>query len=97
MDPELWFMDTLENKGTHFTDIYVTGLTMALTACNRCPLRLECLTLGMNEEDRPYGIWGGLLPGERHKLAGETKFNQHRKAIERARYIRVMTGVKPNE
>ena len=30
--------------------------------CFRCPVQFECLEYGMTER---FGIWGGVLPGER--------------------------------
>jgi Transcription factor WhiB len=34
--------------------------------CDHCPVVEECLTLGLSEQ---YGVWGGLLPSERRRLA----------------------------
>lgn len=33
--------------------------------CRRCPVRVECLRAGMQEE---FGIWGGLTQAERRKV-----------------------------
>ncbi|MFD7996887.1 WhiB family transcriptional regulator [Streptomyces mexicanus] len=39
--------------------------------CGRCPVRAECLDESMRAEDASrYGIYGGLTPDERAKLAG---------------------------
>jgi len=35
--------------------------------CNRCPVKTECLTMAL-VNDEPYGIWGGLSPRERKTL-----------------------------
>lgn len=53
----------------------------AIETCNRCPVRFACLDVAMrtevNERDGSplsessrWGIWGGLTPGQRAKLAG---------------------------
>ena len=40
--------------------------------CQECPVRQPCLMTAMLEEaaeERRFGIFGGLDPGERHRLA----------------------------
>lgn len=39
----------------------------ALTVCNRCPVRMDCLALVMDLDDFSdrYGMFGGLTPSER--------------------------------
>lgn len=91
MDPDMWFMDTLETKGVNFTADVINSLKVALNTCNACPMRMECLQLGLNEEDLHYGIWGGYLPGERLAMTG----NRHVFLSQRAANIRRMTGVRP--
>jgi len=49
------------------------NFSLCRTFCRRCPVRTECLALGLFEES---GIWGGLDPLERKRLrkaAGSTK------------------------
>ena len=44
----------------------------AVTVCCRCPVVDECLTYAMECEDLDrfhYGIWGGLTPRQRERLA----------------------------
>jgi hypothetical protein len=36
--------------------------------CGRCPVQAECLESALKSQE-PWGIWGGLDPGERQKLA----------------------------
>ena len=45
-------------------------LRLALQLCDGCPLKAECLELGMQGEDIYWGIWGGLFPAERKALKG---------------------------
>jgi WhiB family redox-sensing transcriptional regulator len=46
----------------------------AKEACAMCPVRLSCLAYAMEMEgdlqkQYRHGIWGGLTPKQRHKLA----------------------------
>jgi len=41
--------------------------TEAKRVCRRCPVRAECLTFAMANDER-FGIWGGLDPEERRNL-----------------------------
>ncbi|MGV9815776.1 WhiB family transcriptional regulator [Streptomyces cellulosae] len=49
-NPDKWFSEDPEN------------IAQAKAACDRCPAREECATLG---EDEEYGIWGGMTPDDR--------------------------------
>lgn len=56
-DPELFFPDKIENQYSH----------LAKQICVKCPVRIECLTWALqNEED--FGIWGGFSPKERNDI-----------------------------
>ena len=47
--------------------------------CLGCPVRLECLLDGLNEE---HGMWGGTTPDERHQLRKKITSNpKHRAAL----------------
>jgi hypothetical protein len=60
IDPELWWPD----KG---------GSTLgAKRICGRCDVRDECLEYAMDNGEHG-GIWGGLSPRERGKLARERR------------------------
>jgi WhiB family redox-sensing transcriptional regulator len=39
----------------------------AKAICSSCVVRRQCLAYAVVAEE-PYGIWGGLDPGERHNL-----------------------------
>ncbi|GGV80392.1 WhiB family transcriptional regulator [Streptomyces thermoviolaceus] len=55
---ELFFSDSERN------------IREATRICGRCPVRAECFAEGMHAEDASrYGIYGGLTPDERAKLA----------------------------
>lgn len=41
----------------------------AKTICAGCPVQADCLVAGMSED---YGIWGGLSPKQRKRIAKGT-------------------------
>jgi hypothetical protein len=55
-DPDLWFAET---KGRERT---------AKAICQACPLRRECLEVGLTEE---HGTWGGLSREDRENVIGK--------------------------
>jgi WhiB family transcriptional regulator, redox-sensing transcriptional regulator len=58
-DPEKWFPN----------HTYLTQQTWdALEICDWCPVRIECLKTALSHK-LEHGIWGGLLPGQRQRLA----------------------------
>ena len=70
--PDLWFPDLPQGRRTNATDERIKQETRtAIRMCGKCPIRDECLELGMMEENLPYGIWGGVTAGERLMLAGK--------------------------
>lgn len=91
IDPDLWFLDNVDT-GIIQPDM-VPGLTIALETCNGCPLRMPCLEMGMDDDNIHWGIWGGVLMGERYQLAGINRYKHQLEAIRRARKIRHLTGV----
>lgn len=92
-DPDIWFLeDDIHSASTTNTD-NVEFTALALTICNRCPMRLECLEMGMAEENIRHGIWGGLLPGERYILAGMTNTIAYKRRIHSHLRIRRLAGV----
>lgn len=58
MDPESWFAT---GRG---------DVAAAKALCRDCPLRLQCLEAGMEEE---FGVWGGLDPAQRRRIRRGTK------------------------
>ena len=51
----------------------------ALRLCKSCPIKQECLDEGMRKENLDYGIWGGMLAGERLLQAGQSILSSERK------------------
>ena len=83
-NPDLWFEDSGDlfqkrlgssNPNKKFEERRANML-IAMELCTKCPIRTNCLSEGMKEENLDYGIWGGLLPGERivmvDKIVGAT-------------------------
>ena len=82
-DPNLWWNDypDTESSGraTHaIIQKSIDDSRIALSVCNRCPTKLECLAEGMRPENTEWGIWGGLTAGERLSLAGKVGANHAR-------------------
>ena len=59
VNPDLWFSNTLHN------------VIRAVTICSYCPATKACKAEGMKPENIDYGVWGGMLSGERLLEAGE--------------------------
>lgn len=45
-----------------------TDVATALLTCAACPVKNECLTFALSNDER-YGIWGGTTPDQRRRLA----------------------------
>jgi hypothetical protein len=86
-NPDLWFEDSGDlfekrlgstNPNKKFEERRANML-IAMELCTKCPIRTNCLSEGMKEENLDYGIWGGSLPGERIALANTHKASTVRK------------------
>jgi hypothetical protein len=86
-NPDLWFEDSGDlfekrlgstNPNKKFEERRANML-IAMELCTKCPIRTNCLSEGMKEENLDYGIWGGLLPGERIAMADTAKASTDRK------------------
>lgn len=96
--PDWWYPPTTN----HITLDEVATAGMALEICKACPIQEQCLEVGMQGDDIYYGIWGGLLAGERlalrAKLTRKALTNKETMAISGARIVRErlskMNGVK---
>jgi hypothetical protein len=65
MGPAAWFARSKSPLGQH-----------AITICNSCPVKRECLEEANRLElhqIRPVGIWGGLAPYARRDLVKEQR------------------------
>jgi len=69
--PDDWFPGLPQGRRTRQT---MTNLAVkvakTIDICNGCSVRDECLEQGMLEADISYGIWGGVMAGDRLQNAG---------------------------
>ena len=85
-NPDIWFSEVVE-KDTRGgptraqMDEAISNSLQALEMCARCPIKRECADEGMRKENLDYGIWGGMLSGERLLLAGESIASSDRKNL----------------
>lgn len=78
-DPDWWFYGEVRSKEDF--EYEVNKVRVALTICDRCPVKNECLKTGMKKENMITGsIWGGLLYSERLFMKG--KVPKRKQAIE---------------
>ncbi|MDX2710080.1 WhiB family transcriptional regulator [Streptomyces sp. PA03-6a] len=59
----------------------------AISVCASCPVRRECLVETLQQEgttgiSNRYGVFGGLDPAQRHRMAGGPKPRSHRQLAE---------------
>lgn len=96
-NPDLWFEDSgdLFEKRLGSTNPNIkfeqrrANMLIAMEICTKCPIRTNCLTEGLKEENLDFGIWGGMLPGERILLANSHQASSFRKyRIRTAKSIR---------
>lgn len=77
-DPDLWFPEYPSHKpSAEQIEVLVDRTIYALTICNQCPVKQECLDIGMRYVNIEQGIWGGTLPGERLVAAGRSLKYKH--------------------
>ncbi len=72
-NPDAWFPDIPQGARSENTTAKLVAETRrAIILCNSCPRKAECLKEGMEHENLGFGIWGGMLAGERVILSGKT-------------------------
>ena len=72
-NPDAWF-PTVPERGGQVQSIMrnlAPDVRYAIGLCSTCPVREKCLEEGMKPENLAYGIWGGLLAGQRIAIAKE--------------------------
>ena len=85
--PELWFPEmpvghTVKSKMVALRD----ASNNAIDICGACPIQARCLEEGMKDENLAYGIWGGVMAGERIMRTGKNREDFH-KTTEEAKAI----------
>ena len=74
-DPDLWFSEENEIEGrrggptAEEVQATIDRTIQAIQICNTCKVKDLCLQEGMREENLTYGVWGGMMSGERMLLA----------------------------
>jgi hypothetical protein len=72
-NPDAWFPDIPQGARSERTTAKLVAETRrALALCETCPKKAACLEEGMEHENLGFGIWGGMLAGERVMLSGKT-------------------------
>ena len=71
-NPDAWYPDQ-PNGGNPRTVILqiVPEVKRAISLCKSCPKEKQCLDEGLKPINLGYGIWGGMLPGQRILIAEE--------------------------
>lgn len=71
-DPEEWFIEPdIRNLAADEKPVpdAARRLKHAIHLCfTACPVRLECLDLGLREENLQYGVYGGYTPRQRQAI-----------------------------
>ena len=68
-NPDFWFPEVPKGRPSiRKTKILVDQINYAIDICNGCINRDECLDEGTKQENIAFGIWGGLMAGERIRL-----------------------------
>jgi len=86
-----WFVSALcrgSDTNYFFPEV---GVSMKHTAnirkiCNQCPVKEECLELGLESHNDEHGFFGGKSPRERQAINAERK-RAARHAIRQARRV----------
>lgn len=73
-DPELWFPEMPVGHTGNAKMIALRNATNnAIDICGACPIQIRCLEEGMKDENLAYGIWGGVMAGERIIWTGKNR------------------------
>ena len=96
--PDMWFPEQTQGKQSRQRfELLAEQTLLALSYCETCPVKAECLEIGMQPRNAENGIWGGTLPGERLAMRGRSvKTTPVRDAIVFAERIRAWQSVTEN-
>lgn len=73
-DPELWWYEQVNHRNKEAFEEQVLRLQVAIEYCNECPVRKQCLEMGLEKDNMlAGGVWGGLMYSERLALTGQTR------------------------
>lgn len=72
-NPDYWFPEFENGRPSKSRiEALVVSIGIAKELCKTCPSQEACLAYGMEENDLPFGIWGGKLAAERIESLGKT-------------------------
>lgn len=100
-DPDLWFAGEVDltdpnssvNTNSQATKLEVEKAIKALSICDNCPAKDNCLELGKRGEQIYFGIYGGTMAGERLLMVGRSMKNSTNKnKLAFARKVRRLMG-----
>lgn len=94
-NPDAWFPDLPQGACTaKSTAKLIEETRRAIALCNSCPKKQACLKEGMEHENLGFGIWGGMLAGERVLLSGRTftKLSDQGRALISYRALKPLIG-----
>ena len=83
-NPDAWFPELGRGSPSDSKMLRLaTEVRRAIGECHTCPKQEECLDEGMKPNNLPFGIWGGMLAGERVMMTGKffTKMSDEGKAL----------------
>jgi len=94
-NPDAWFPDVPQGAFSERKQAIVGAeMRRAIALCNSCPKQQACLNEGMKDENLAYGIWGGMLAGERVIASGKTftKLSDQGRALISYRVLKPLIG-----
>lgn len=94
-NPDAWFPDVPQGAfSVKKQALLGAEMRRAIALCNSCPKKKACLQEGMKDENLSYGIWGGMLAGERVILSGKTftKLSDQGRALISYRALKPLIG-----
>jgi hypothetical protein len=75
IDPEMWWYEY--DRYNHATLEAIYRIAEGIRICNECPVKDLCLTEGLEKENLPWGVRGGLMASERISYIGEEERYRH--------------------
>lgn len=96
-DPDLWYAGEVDltdknssvNTNSQATKLEVDKAITALSICRSCPAQANCLELGKRGDQLYFGIYGGLMAGERLLMVGRSmKGSTNKNKLAFARKVR---------
>lgn len=90
-NPDAWFPDVPQGRlSVAKMEALGAEVARAMKLCDSCPKQDECLDEGMKPENLAFGIWGGMLAGERVISTGKifNKLSDEGRALISYRAIR---------